>query len=47
MKITWFGQSAFPIETRRSVLIIDPFLSGSPVFKGNSAEANAGRLMWR
>ena len=42
MKITWFGQSAFRIETGRSVLIIDPFLSGSPVFKGNSAEAMRG-----
>ena len=42
MKITWFGQSAFRIETGRSVLIIDPFLSGSPVFKGNSADAMRG-----
>ena len=42
MRITWFGQSAFRIETGRSVLIIDPFLSGSPVFKGNSAEATRG-----
>src|SRR5215213_9577987 len=42
MKITWFGQSAFRIETGRSVLIIDPFLSGSPVFKGDSADAMRG-----
>jgi len=42
MKITWFGQSAFRIETGKSVLIIDPFLSGSPVFKGNVEEATRG-----
>jgi L-ascorbate metabolism protein UlaG (beta-lactamase superfamily) len=42
MKITWFGQSAFRIETGSSVLIIDPFMSGSPVFKGNVEEAARG-----
>jgi L-ascorbate metabolism protein UlaG (beta-lactamase superfamily) len=42
MKITWFGQSAFRIETGRSVLIIDPFLSASPVFKGKVEEATRG-----
>jgi L-ascorbate metabolism protein UlaG (beta-lactamase superfamily) len=42
MKITWFGQSAFRIETGKSVLIIDPFLSGSPIFKGNAEQAARG-----
>ena len=42
MKITWFGHSAFRIETGRSVLMIDPFLSGSPVFKGDAAGAARG-----
>ena len=42
MKITWFGHSAFRVETGRSVLMIDPFLSGNPVFKGNAAKAAAG-----
>jgi L-ascorbate metabolism protein UlaG (beta-lactamase superfamily) len=42
MKITWFGQSAFRVETGGSVLIIDPFLSGSPVFKGNVDQATRG-----
>jgi L-ascorbate metabolism protein UlaG (beta-lactamase superfamily) len=42
MKITWFGQSAFRIETGSSVLMIDPFLSGSPVFKGSVEEAARG-----
>lgn len=42
MKITWFGQSAFRIETGKSILIIDPFLSGSPIFKGNAEQATSG-----
>jgi L-ascorbate metabolism protein UlaG (beta-lactamase superfamily) len=42
MKITRFGQSAFRIETGKSVLIIDPFMSQSPVFKGNVEEAARG-----
>jgi L-ascorbate metabolism protein UlaG (beta-lactamase superfamily) len=42
MKITWFGHSAFRIETGKSVLMIDPFLSGNPVFKGDPAEAARG-----
>ncbi len=42
MKITWFGHSAFRIETGGSVLIIDPFLSGNPVFEGDVGEATAG-----
>lgn len=42
MKITWFGHSAFRIETGSSVLIIDPFLSGSPVFEGDPLEACKG-----
>ncbi len=42
MKITWFGHSAFRVETGSSVLIIDPFLSGSPVFDGSVEDASAG-----
>ena len=42
MKITWFGHSAFRIETGASVLIIDPFLSGNPVFDGDVVEATSG-----
>ena len=33
MKITWFGHSCFRIETGKSVLLIDPFLKGSPTFE--------------
>ncbi len=42
MKVTWFGHSAFRIETGKSVIMIDPFLSGSPVFKGSVSEASRG-----
>ena len=30
MKITWYGHSCFLIETAKSLLLIDPFLSGNP-----------------
>lgn len=33
MKITWFGHSCFRVETGGSVLLIDPFLKGSPTFQ--------------
>lgn len=33
MKITWFGHSCFRIETGASILLIDPFLKGSPTFQ--------------
>ncbi len=42
MKITWFGHSAFRVETGSSVILIDPFLSGNPVYNGTVAEASAG-----
>ncbi|MDH3742173.1 MAG: metal-dependent hydrolase [Hyphomicrobiales bacterium] len=42
MKITWLGHSGYRIETGSSVLIVDPFLSGSPVFDGSVEEATAG-----
>ncbi|MGI9370896.1 MAG: metal-dependent hydrolase [Hyphomicrobiales bacterium] len=42
MKITWFGHSAYRVELNGAVLLIDPFLSGSPVFEGSVEEASAG-----
>ena len=42
MKITWFGHSAFRVETGKSVLLIDPFLSDNPVFGGSLEEAARG-----
>jgi len=42
MKLTWFGHSAYRLEFGTSVVIIDPFLTGNPVFKGDPAAASAG-----
>jgi L-ascorbate metabolism protein UlaG (beta-lactamase superfamily) len=35
MKITWFGHSAFRVETGSAVLLIDPFLKGNPTFQAS------------
>ncbi|MBP0615409.1 metal-dependent hydrolase [Jiella mangrovi] len=42
MKITYFGHSAFRIETGSSVILIDPFLNGNPHFEGDVGEATKG-----
>lgn len=43
MNITWLGHSAFRIEIERAVLLIDPFLTGNPMFPAaRRAEAIAG-----
>jgi L-ascorbate metabolism protein UlaG (beta-lactamase superfamily) len=42
MKITWFGHSAFRLDFDGHAVMIDPFLSGSPVFDGEMAEAARG-----
>jgi L-ascorbate metabolism protein UlaG (beta-lactamase superfamily) len=42
MKIIYFGHSAFRIETGNSVVMLDPFLTGNPLFKGDSAEVSRG-----
>lgn len=34
-KITYFGHSAFAIETSQGTILIDPFLSQNPFFKGD------------
>ena len=43
MKITWLGHSGFRIEIADAVLLVDPWLSGNPMFpEGRRAEAIAG-----
>lgn len=42
MKITWFGHSAFRVETGSSVIMIDPFLSGNETWQGSVDEAASG-----
>ncbi len=42
MKITWFGHSAFRIEHGSAVIMIDPFLSGNPSWKGGWEEPADG-----
>ena len=42
MKITWLGHSAFRIETRTSVILIDPFLRGNPKFRLDFDTVTAG-----
>jgi len=35
MQITWFGHSCFRIDTGKSRILIDPFLTGNPTFEGS------------
>lgn len=42
MKLTWYGHSAFRIEIAGAVILIDPFLTGNPVFKATVGAASAG-----
>lgn len=42
MKVTWFGHSAFRVETGNAVILIDPFLSGNPTWEGSVEDASKG-----
>jgi len=33
MHITWFGHSCFRIDTGKSRILVDPFLTGNPTFE--------------
>lgn len=39
MKITWLGHSGFRIEIENAVLLIDPWLTGNPMFPEDETEA--------
>lgn len=42
MKLTWFGHSAYRLEFGGAVVMIDPFLTGNPVFAGDPVAASSG-----
>ena len=42
MKVTWLGHSGFRIEACGNVILIDPFMTGNPTFKGDPVEASNG-----
>ena len=42
MKIQWLGHSAFKVVAGDAQVLFDPFLTGSPVFKGDVAETIKG-----
>jgi L-ascorbate metabolism protein UlaG (beta-lactamase superfamily) len=42
MKLTWLSHSAFRLEIGKAVVLIDPFMTGNPAFKGDAAAATAG-----
>ena len=43
MQITWLGHSGFRIHIEGAVLLVDPWLSGNPMFPADRrAEAVAG-----
>ncbi len=42
MKLTWFGHSAFRLETGGAVIMIDPYLSENPSWSGTVEEASKG-----
>jgi L-ascorbate metabolism protein UlaG (beta-lactamase superfamily) len=42
MKITYFGHSAFRIETGSAVILIDPFLTGNPAARTDWQTASKG-----
>ncbi|MEJ8573396.1 metal-dependent hydrolase [Microbaculum marinum] len=42
MRITWFGHSAFRVETGNAVIIIDPFLTDNPTWNGSVDDATNG-----
>lgn len=44
MKITWFGHSAFGLERNGRKILVDPFLSGNPIFEAEGAGSVAEKM---
>ncbi len=42
MQITWLGHSAFRLDFDDAHVLIDPFLSGNPLFTGSLEDVSAG-----
>lgn len=42
MRATYFGHAAFRFDAGNSVVLVDPFLTGNPHFKGDVEQATAG-----
>jgi glyoxylase-like metal-dependent hydrolase (beta-lactamase superfamily II) len=42
MKITWFGHSAFRLDFADNVVLIDPFFTDNPAFRGSRDQAVEG-----
>lgn len=42
MQVTWYGHSAFRIETGNAKILIDPFLTGNPAWDGGWEEPAEG-----
>ena len=38
MQITWLGHSGFRIELEEAVLLVDPWLTGNPMFPAEQRE---------
>ncbi len=39
MQITWFGHSSFRVEIGDQILLVDPWLTGNPMFEGHDKTA--------
>lgn len=39
MQLTWLGHSSFRLEIENAILLIDPWLTGNPMFPENQTEA--------
>lgn len=42
MRITWLGHSAFRIDQGGNAILVDPFLTGNPLFSGDIATVSQG-----